>query len=232
MTLSINTRDKAAGATAASLLLSVLAQGAASAGPTNEIFNAVPQNQGATSFPRAFTPAPANPVAAPGPMDMAGAGGTPEVRWFEKLDSIIFSGFPKPAEKSILSRPFNQEAERVQQWIVTAQIVAQRYREVAKALRNDPVPANWAELAQYRDARADWFDDAATVYEDMFRPRKPARTIEELDAQLNDVKSRAEQLAEVKKDNREWDRKLRVRYRVHAPKETDALGIYVSGKTK
>jgi hypothetical protein len=223
--------NKAAGATALSLMLNICAQGMAQAKPTNEIFSAVPQNTGAVSAPRPFTTAPANPVAAGGAMDQAGAGGTPEVRWFEKLDSIVFSGYPSAYEKSVLSRQFNQEAERVQQWTVIAQTVANRYRNTATALRNLPVPANWEEMAKYRDVRSDWFDDAATIYEDMYRPRKPARTIEELTAQLEDVKSRAEQLGESKKINREMDRKLRVHYRVHAPKETDALTHYVTGKS-
>jgi hypothetical protein len=236
--------NKAAGAMALSLVLNLSVQSMANAGPTNEvfnarvntahtsneIFNAVPQNSGATSAPRAFTPAPANPVAAPGAMDMAGAGGTPEVRWFETLDGIIFSGYPKSNEKNVLSRPFNQEAERVEQWIIVAQAVSKRYHDTAKALRQLPVPANWTEMAEYRDARSDWFDEAAGIYEDLYRPRKPAHTIEELTAQLDDVKSRADQLAVTKQNNREWDRKLRVHYHVHAPKETDALTIYVSGK--
>jgi hypothetical protein len=225
---SINT---AAGALALSLVLNICAQGTAQAGPTNEVFSAVPQNSGAISAPKAFTKAPANSVAAPGAMDQAGAGGTPEVRWFETLDSIVFTGYPTPFEKSILSRQFNQEAERVQQWTVVAQSVANRYRNTAKNLRKLPVPANWEEIAQYRDVRSDWFDDAATIYEDMYRPRKPARTIEELEAQLKDVESRAQQLGETKKINREMDRKLRVKYRVHAPKETDALTKYVTGKS-
>jgi hypothetical protein len=224
--------NKAAGATALSLMLNIFAQGMVQAQPTNEVFNAVPQDRGAISKPKAFTAAPANPVAAPGAMDMAGAGGTPETRWFEKMDSIVFSGFPTAYEKSILSRQFNQEAERVQEWIMTAQKVAGRYRKTAKALRDLPVPENWEAIAQYRDVRSDWFDDAATIYEDMYKPRKPARTIEELTAQLDDVKSRAEQLGETKKINREMDRKLRVHYRIHAPKETDALTIYVTGKSK
>src|ERR1700733_9959621 len=145
---SINTT---AGAIALSLVLNICVQSMAQASPTNEVFSAVPQNNGAISAPRPFTPAPANPVSAPGAMDQAGAGGTPEVRWFEKLDKIVFSGYPTAFERSILSRQFNQEAERVQQWIVVAQTVANRYRNTAKALRNLPVPANWAEMAQYRD---------------------------------------------------------------------------------
>ena len=223
--------NSTAGAIALSFVLNICLQGVAQAKPTNEVFSAVPQNNGAISAPKAFTATPANPVAAPGAMDMAGAGGTPEVRWFEKMDTIVFSGFPTAFEKSILSRQFNQEAERVQQWIVVAQTVANRYRSTAKALRNLPVPANWEEIAQYRDVRSDWFDDAATIYEDMYRPRRPARTIEELTAQLDDVKSRAEQLGESKKINREMDRKLRVHYRIHAPIQTDALTKYVTGKS-
>ncbi len=219
------------GAIALSLVLNACAQGMAQAGNSNnEIFNAVPQNAGAISAPRAFTPGPANPVAAPGSMDMAGAGGTPEVRWFEQVDSIVFKGYPKDTEKNILGRPFNQEAERVEQWISVAQSVSKRYRNTAKALRNLPVPANWTEMADYRDARADWFDEAAEIQEDLYKPRRPARTIEELNAQLDEVKGRATLLASTKQTNREWDRKLRVRYRVHAPKETDALTKYVGGK--
>jgi hypothetical protein len=197
----------------------------------NEVFSAMPQGGGVMSAPKNFTPAPANAVAAPGAMDMAGGWGTQtaETKLFEKLDSIVFSGYPTPNEKIILSKSFNQEAERVQQWQTTAQTVALKYRQAAKALRNLPVPANWTEFDQYREARADWFDDAALVYEDMIRPRKPAKTIEELNAQLAAVQDRAKVLADSKQANREMDRDLRRKYHIHAPKQTDALTKYVTG---
>jgi len=223
--------SKKTAAIAVGLLAGILASGAAQAGPTNEVFSAMPQGGGKLTAPKTFTAAPANAVAAPGAMDQAGAGGTPETRWFEQLDAIIFSGYPSPLEKSILSRTFNQEAERVQEWTAIAGNVSSRYRRTAKALRNLPVPSNWTEMDQYREARADWFDDAATIYEDMIRPRRPARTIEELNSQLAEISSRADQLGKTKQANRDFDRSLRRRYRVHAPKETDALTGYVTGKT-
>ncbi|MBS1990356.1 MAG: hypothetical protein JSS83_07550 [Cyanobacteria bacterium SZAS LIN-3] len=219
------------GAIAASLLVCILAQGSAQAGPTNEVFSAMPQSNTKLVAPKAFTPAPANAVAAPGAMDLAGRGGSPETRWFEQLDAICFKGYPTPLEKSILSRTFNQEAERVQEWSAVAAAVSTRYRNTAKSLRNLPVPSNWTEMDQYREVRADWFDDAATIYEDMIRPRKPARTIEELNAQLAEISSRAEQLGETKKINREMDRKLRRAYHIHAPLETDALNGYITGQS-
>jgi len=215
---------------AAGLLVSVLASGSAQAGPTNEVFSAMPQGAGKLTAPKGFTPAPANAVAAPGAMDLAGRGGSPETRWFEQLDAICFKGFPSQYEKSILSRTFNQEAERVQEWSAVAKTVSSRYRQTAKALRDLPVPSNWTPMDEYRQVRADWFDDAATIYEDMTRPRRPARTIEELNSQLAEISSRADQLGETKKINREMDRKLRRTYRVHAPLETDRLNTYITGE--
>jgi hypothetical protein len=204
------------------------------AAPANEVFSAMPTTSGKSSSPKSFTPAPANAVAAPGAMDMAGGFGdskTPETRWMENLDSIVFSGYPSPYERSILGKSFNQEAERVQQWQVAASAVALKYRTAAKKLRNLPVPANWTAFDQYREARADWFNDAALVYEDMIRPRKPANTIEELNAQLADIQNRAKVLADSKQINRDMDRKLRRAHRIHAPKETDALTDYVTGQS-
>jgi len=217
---------------AAGLLVSVLASGSAQAGPTNEVFSAMPQGAGKLAAPKGFSPAPANAVAAPGAMDQAGAGGSPETRWFEQLDQIIFRGYPTPFEKSILSRTFNQEAERVQEWSAVAKTVSTRYRQTAKGLRDLPVPSNWTEMDQYREVRADWFDDAATIYEDMTRPRRPARTIEELNSQLAEISSRAEQLGNTKQANRDMDRTLRRKYRIHAPIQTDALTKYVTGTQK
>ena len=221
-------------ATLALSSLLILTTAAAWAAPANEVFSAMPTSAGKLSAPKSYSPAPKNAVAESGAMDMAGGfegHGNAETRWMENLDAIVFSGYPTSNERIILGKSFNQEAERVQQWQITAQAVALKYRAAAKALRNLPVPANWTEFDQYREARADWYDDAALVYEDMIRPRKPARTIEELNAQLDDIQNRAKVLADSKQANRAMDRELRRKHHIHAAKETDALTNYVTGKS-
>src|SRR5262250_2038411 len=49
---------------------------------------------------------------------------TTPVQWFEAFDDAIAAHKPTAADRVILSRPFNQEAERVQQWTETAAKVA------------------------------------------------------------------------------------------------------------
>lgn len=211
------------------VLLTLICQSQAMAGPTNEIFSAVPDRTVTRKAPA--PPMPANPVAAPGAMAMIQEGPkTPEVVWFENLDEIIFQGHPTSSERIILSTPFNQEAERVQRWTYTAANVAKRYHLTAKQLRQLMVPYDRQDLRDYQNQRADWFDDAAQVYEEMIRPRRAAQTIDELEAQLQKVKSEANQLETQKKNILASERNLRRLYRVHAPKHSDALTKYVTGQ--
>lgn len=208
-----------------SLTVVSLTTSSAQAGPNNDVFSAAPaKNSVAIPGP----PMPDNPVAASGAMSMQSAD-TPEKRWFEQFDAVTFSGYPTDSERVTLAMPFNQEEERVQRWTQVASKVAHRYRETAKGLRNIQVPYGRQEIVEYRNQKAEWFDAAASVYEELIKPRKPAQTIEELHEQLNKVSAEAESLSSVKTALLAMDRNLRRTYRVHAPKQTDSLTKYVTG---
>jgi hypothetical protein len=211
------------------VVLALVCSSKVMAGPSNEIFSAVPDATITRKAPA--PPMPANPVAAPGAMAMIQGGPkTPEVIWFENLDEIVFQGHPTNSERILLSTPFNQEAERVQRWTYTANNVAKRYHLTAKQLRHLAVPYERRDLRDYQNQRADWFDDAAQVYEEMLRPRRAAQTIDELESQLRKVKQDAQLLETQKKTILASERDLRRLYRVHAPKHSDALTKYVTGQ--
>ncbi|HEY9678117.1 MAG TPA: hypothetical protein V6C76_08905 [Drouetiella sp.] len=171
---------------------------------------------------------PANPVGQ-GSMAMM-SGASPAVSWFEKFDATTYSLLPTDADRIVLKTPFNQEAERVISWTKTAAKVAHNYRLLAKTLKSSSVPTDCPALKQFQDLTADWYNDKAAVYEDMIRPRTPAKTIEELNDQLKDVSDRATSIAQVQKDLHAMDMHLRDVYHVHNARETDKLYQYVSGQ--
>ncbi len=152
------------------------------------------------------------------------------VQWFEKLDEAIATHRVTAAEQVILSRSFNQEVERVQEWSTIAAAVAKRYRALVAILKAMPVPAGFPGTQEYRDLNADWYNDAAGIYEDLIKPRLPAKTVEELDAGLQEIKARAEGLAQTSKNLKNMDMSLRRSYRVHMPRYDDALQQYVRTK--
>ena len=76
---------------------------------------------------------------------------------------------------------------------------------------------------------ADFYQDMATIYEDLIRPRK-TRTQEELKFQLDEIKERADQLKVNSNNLLTMDMDLRRTFRVHQPKRTDALRRYVENK--
>jgi len=202
---------------------------AAQAAPTDEVFSAIPEVKKTNAKPPNYQVAP-NAVAAPGAMAMYQPGPTtPEVRCMEAMDEIVYQGHPTVQERITLQTPFNQNPERVRRWVDAARAVSKRYHMTAKQLRLMTTPASAPDLKTFADSRADWFDDAAMVYEDMFKPVRAARTIEELDSKLKTVQDRADQLDNQKKTILSADRNLRRKYRVHAPRKTDALTIYVTG---
>lgn len=202
----------------------VATTGSAQAGPNKDVFSAVPSK---STAPAPYMPE--NPVAAPGAQSQQSAD-SPEKRWFEEFDEVTFSGYPTDSDRVVLAMPFNQEEERVQRWTMTAVKVAHKYRETAKKLRNIPVPYGREEIVEYRNLKADWFDAAARVYEELTRPRKAATTIEELHEQLDKATQEADAVAVMKTALLNQDRNLRRTFRVHAPKQTDALTKYVTGQ--
>lgn len=203
------------------------------AAPANEVFGAMPtKTTKVQPLPRVIKqappPQPSNPVAAPGAMSMMNMN-TPAARFFEAMDDVAFSGFPRDNERFILQAKFNEELEKVERWTSTAKAVAKRYRDTARALRAIEVPDSRYDLAQYKDMRAEWFDNAADVYEQMYKPKRPAQTMEELEEQLAKVDRDADTVAAQKKTILSMDRSLRKLYRVHADKHTDSLTGYVQG---
>ena len=84
----------------------------------NEIFSSMPtKTTKVQPLPRVIKqappPQPSNPVAAPGAMSMMNGGDTPAGRFFEAMDDIAFSGFPRDNERFILQAKFNEELEKV-----------------------------------------------------------------------------------------------------------------------
>jgi hypothetical protein len=79
------------------------------------------------------------------------------------------------------------------------------------------------ELKDYRDLAADWYQDSATVFDEMIRPRIPAKTIEELQRQLDEVKNKSENLASTVNSLNDMDRELRKRYKVTPSVDSNRL---------
>lgn len=151
---------------------------------------------------------------------------TPQLDWFEIFDEYVWTLLPTEKDRAILARPLNQELERVQDYCKTVSKIARNYRVLAKSVRSLPVPAASPGLKEYQSLRADFYDDMATVYEDLVRPRR-TRTQEEMHAQLDEIKQRSDQLDVNSKNLLAMDLDLRKTFRVHQPKRTDALRQYV-----
>lgn len=154
---------------------------------------------------------------------------TPQLDWFETFDEYVWTLLPSEEDKSVLSRPINNELERVQDYIKVCSKIAKNYRTLAINVRKLPVPANSPGLTKYQSLKADFYQDMATIYEDLIRPRR-TRTQEELKFQLDEIKERADQLKVNSNNLLTMDMDLRRTFRVHQPKRTDALRRYVENK--
>ncbi|CAN5323185.1 hypothetical protein BH10CYA1_BH10CYA1_29590 [soil metagenome] len=184
----------------------------------------MPQRKSAAAQVASMTPA-VDPIGQ-GAMAMMSSS-SPALSWFEKFDEVSFTLQPTDADRIILKKNFNQEAERVVQWTKTAGKVAHNYRLLAQTLKSAPVPANHPALKDYEVQMADWYNDKAAVYEDLIRPRAAARTIEELEGQLKEINDRADSIASQGKELHAMDFHLRETYRVHQSRQTDKLQQYV-----
>jgi hypothetical protein len=148
--------------------------------------------------------------------------------WFAKYDEAQAKLRPSSADRVILSRPFNQELERVQSWIGTAKKVAKNYRSLSRITATLPVPQGTHGIKEYRDLMSEWYLDAASIYEDLTRPCHPARTMEELEGQLAEIKARAQSIGQSHANLASMDTNIRQKYNV-TPAD-DALAQYVSEK--
>ncbi len=208
-----------------SVLMAVGVQLAVGAQARDEEFHSSSQVKPAKKKP--LTPEE-NPVVQAGALAM-GSTDSPAVRWFEQVDKLIALNMKTPTERTTLSQGFNQEVERVKKWSDTAGHVERRYRVLSQNLRALPIPANHPGLKDYVNLTADWYQDAAEIYEQLLKPRQPAQTMEELDEQLKRVQDRAQALKVTQKNLRQMDMSLRKTYRVHMPRYDDALQQYVRG---
>lgn len=172
---------------------------------------------------------PKNPVVETGATYMDSAN-TPAVRWFEKMDRFVVTAKITPTENTILNTPMNREIERVKRYTETTAEIVKRYRTLVYKLKNMDVPKGHPGLKEYCDLTADWYSDAAQVYEDMITKRVPAATVEDLDEQLDDVIQRSRALKETAKSLKAMDLDLREKYRVHFRKDQDALQRFIKGQ--
>jgi hypothetical protein len=190
-----------------SLIVSALVSPAAFAGPTPaDMFSVQTKTNSHTT---------------PGPVTV--------INWFDSYDQYVTHLKPTAEDKAILARPFNQDAERVNQWRKVASKVAKNYRLLAANLRKMDLPHSAPEVKTYRDLKADWYQDAAAVYEDLLRPRQPATTIEELQEQLKQVSDKSDGLKESADQLNSMDLSLRQQYQVPAAKDGDEFQKFISG---
>jgi len=183
----------------------------------------------AHTIPPAPTQAPQEEQRNVGAMSWS-AKRTPVVAWFESYDTTVYKLAVSDEDRLTLTRPFDKEAERVQQWIDTASRIIKNYRSLVASLRTMSVPEDAPDVKQYRDKRSQWYSDTADLLADMIRPRRPPKTQEELEAQIQKVKDKVAMLKQEKTMLKMMDGKLRNEYSVHASKETDALHQYVYHK--
>ncbi len=202
----------------------------ADAQPTHDEFhsnnNAAAQRQAAI---QKATTIQENPLGKAGALAIMSDPTNPAVKWFEHFDQTVVCYSKTEGEAATLTRPFNQEVERVQQWTDTAGKVAVKYKYLASVLRKIEVPSGFPGLKDYCDLTADWFADSAAVYDELIKPRRAARTMEELEDGLGGIKNKAEGLSEMQKKLRAMDISLRMKYGVHMREQEDPLTKYVKG---
>lgn len=149
--------------------------------------------------------------------------------WFTALD--VYVGFfrPKDKDKYVINTPFNDEVEKVSAFCKTVSGVARNYRALAKNLKAMPISNNVPDpqkVREYRDLLANWYNDSAIVYEDMVRPRPPAKTKEELQGMINSIKDRSESLKSNLELLQKMDSDIRLTCHVDPPKYDDVLRTY------
>lgn len=197
-------------ATAASVLLALLSAGQAMAAPKGDYFSHDSNSTNSASS--------------------AMADGQAIVKWFEAADTLIVKYKPSTTDDVMLSRPINQDPQRLKQWISTAGKVSRNYRSLAAQLKHLPLPAAAGGIKEFRDLSCDWYNDAALVYEDLIRPCAPFATQEEMQTAMQTIKGRASSLAQTSMSLRSMDQKLRLTYQVHPPRHDDALDHFVSSR--
>lgn len=134
--------------------------------------------------------------------------------FFLVMDRAVAKLKPTNDDRFVLKRPFNQEVERVNEWTKTAAKISRNYRQLAMVLRSMPESQVTAEVNTYRTRMADWYADSADVFDDMIRPRPPARTKEELDDSLQEVHKRSKSLKDSLSSLQQMDSEIRKKYNI------------------
>lgn len=188
-----------------------------------------------TSSPSHAQTNPARPQAQPAaPVYIENVNGK---KWFEFFDDAIAARQPTAQERAVLNRPFNQNKDRIVEWTNVAAKIARQYRELARGLRATPVPQCLAPsqgdkitVDEYKKLTADWYDDSAEIFEEYIRPRKAARTIEELDETLARIHDRSEALSSQMASLKTMDRDLRDQFNLPLNLHDDAVQKYARKK--
>ena len=157
---------------------------------------------------------------------------TPIRLWFEAMDEKVKDLSATDQEMSILTRSFGSHPtqERVLDWMNTASTVAKKFRTIAGYLTSTPLPQSIAddpqanELNQYRQDLAQWYNDSADWFDDYIKPRRPARTIEELDGQIKAMGNRSEEQKLSMLHLQQMDSNLREHFKIH--KTDDGIWNY------
>lgn len=170
-----------------------------------------------------------NAVAAAGAHAMSSQR-TPAVVWFEEVDVLVVEMRKTNAETVILSRNFNNDLERVQEWIKTAHDVSARYKYLAKRLNSKKCPEGHGDLDQYSKLLAQYYLDCASIYDDLTKPRPPSKTLDDLEETLASIESRSKTVKVTFQNLQNLDDSLRRKYRVHRNRHTDALQKYVRNR--
>lgn len=147
--------------------------------------------------------------------------------WFENFDDVIFTMGPSDHENYILKRPINQEAERLNEWIVASKSMAKKYRLIAKRIRAMPPSPAISDLKEFQIEAADWYDDSAQLTEELTATKVPAKTYEELERAYKNFMTRSKNLASVAAAVTSLNTKMREQYGVHQPIYTDESAKYI-----
>ncbi len=180
-----------------------------------------PMRGHATSTVRVNLP----PPAPNSPHPTVSSASSPE-EWMNAFDEYVDAYMPTKADAYIINKPFNQESERVMQFCTTISKVGRNYKILAQKLKSMPATPTMPETKAFRDMTVDWYLDASLVYEDMVRPRPPARTKEELNSMIQDLNDRSERLKTNYEKLAEMDTDIRRQYHLQPPKRDDALYQY------
>lgn len=196
----------------------------------NDVFSAGDAKKKSYKKIQAIKDAP-NSVAAAGAFSFSSKD-SPALRWFEAMDTIVVKNRKTVHERTILTRDFKQDAERIQEWIATAANVSSRYKKLSAKLMTLDIPEGHEDIGDYVRILSGYYADTAEIYEDLIRPRKPSKTLDDLEERLASIKSRSKSVKTTGNHLQDLDVSLRKKYKVHRRRADDALQQYVFGRSQ